>query len=507
MRIPIGYIKKVLHTIQPNVPVGGLEVSDVALLYASFHPETRALKTISVKVPPGALEGGVVKNRQALSRALKELHDAITHTQDKRISVIVSISDANVYSQTFTLPPIDEASKKEAIRLNLETISPINFSNAYVGYQHIGEEPSGESEFIASFVDKTIITSLYEALKDNFFSPIAMEQRAYSLVRLLASLETTFDKKQSYFVMHINQDGLSFSVIRNGLLYFNRFVLWSAVAKELGGERQISLQKFEEVIVQESRRVINYFSSRFSEPIKTIYMIAPGLENQVTGIIQKNLPYHAQQITLKGYAPQSSWEASMGAALRGLFPRSKDFDISVAPEDAQQVFFHSQVLSFMGLWRNIAAVVFVVVLLSLLTVFSFLSSYETKLAADLGNLVATHNVSYLKELQRESSQFNTNVQRALQARTQQTHWERPLRSIFALADANASINRFFAQSLASSVVLNGEATSEQAAVAFKNKLESLGILSQVDLPLSAITTLSEGSIGFKITFKLIEAKL
>jgi len=506
MRIPIGYIKKVLHTIQPNVPVGGLEISDTTILYASFHPETRALKTISVKVPPEALEGGVIKNRQMFDRALNELHSAITHVQDKRISVIVSISDANVYSQTFTLPPIDEASKKEAIRLNLETISPINFSNAYVGYQNIGQGSSGESEFIASFVDRTIITTLYEALKNNFFSPIAIEQRAYSLVRLLASLETTFDKKQSYFVMHINQDGLSFSVVRNGLLYFNRFVLWSVVAKEMGGERQISLKKFEEVIVQESRRVINYFSSRFSEPIKTIYMIAPGLEAQVMAIIQKNLPYQAQQMTLKGYQAQSSWAASMGAALRGLFPRSKDFDISIAPEDAQQVFFHSQILAFMRLWRNIAAVVFVVTILSLLTVFSFLSSYEEKLAGDLGNLVATHNVSYLKELQKESSQFNTNVQQALKARQQQTHWGKPLRSIFGLADANASINRFYAQSLSSPVVLNGEATSEQAAVAFKNKLESLGILSQIDLPLSAITTLSEGNIGFKITFKLLEEK-
>lgn len=502
-----GYVKKLLHAVQPHVPVGGLEISDSTLSYVSLDANAKKIKVVSVKMPAQAIQGGVMKDAAAVRRSLNELHNKITHKKENRISVIVSLSDVNVYSQTFSLPPIEESNKKEAIRLNLETISPIKFSEAYTGYQLLGKGSATEEEYLASFSDSSIINSTYQVLKDSFFSPIAIEQRAYSLARLITQLGATYDQAKSYFVLHISGDGLSFSVIRNGNLYFNRFVLWDVVLKNGAQDRQISFQEFEKVIVQESRRVINYFSSRFSDNIQSIYIVAPGLEDQVTGIVEKNLPYSAELLTIKNYEVGMEWAASLGAALRGLVPRSRDFDISVAPEDAQEVFFHSQILSFITLWRNLAAVVFFVILLSLLVTFSFLRSYETQLAGDLSRLAARHNVAYLKQLQDEAKKFNTDVEQALEAHNQQTHWENQIRKVFDSAQGLVTIVRFYAQSKTNPIILNGEAPNEQAVVAFKNNLESLKIFSNVDLPLSAITPLSDSRVSFKITFKILDSAL
>ena len=503
-------LKKIGRILSPRIEVGGLEISDGGAVYLSLAPETQKITSASVKFSEGVIVGGRVKKYAELVNSLKQLRNHITADKTRKIPVVISISDANVYTQEFMLPQLKLSTLEEAVRLNLQVISPIDFSKSYHDWQRI-ENPRGsihEIEILSSFVEKEVIGPLSQALLDSQFVPVAVEQRATSLIRIIAQLASTYNPQNSYFLLYVSSDGLGFAIIRNGCLYFNRFTNWSALVKVAAGQRQISLKEFAETIIQESHRVINFYSSHFNDMINSLYIIAPGLEAPVRQIMESNFPLRVEQFALRGYALEQSWYVSLGAALRGLVPRSIDAEISLAPEGTETQFFRSRVIAFAILWRNVLISVFTIILLASIGAYLFLNQFANTTAEDFNKMAGSYNVNYLNTLRNEANQFNHDIDRALAARRQQTRWVKIISDIQSQAGTDITISRIYVQSLDVPVILYGQATSSNAAVAFKNKLAGLSYLSSVDLPLSSLTSgVNTTQVSFTISFKVSNANL
>jgi Tfp pilus assembly PilM family ATPase len=502
LRLNLKSLKKVLRILRPRVLTGGLDISDTALFYTAVEPETGAVAQFSVALPAGVVIGGKVAEPAQLTGALKDLHHQITAADSQRLAVVVSISDANVYSQTFSLPPLKSANLEEAVDLNLRTISPVELAQTYHGYHRVGITRTGEIELLGSFVERGIVDPLYDALSEAAFIAVAVEQRALSLIRIIANHSADFDWQAAYCLLHITSDGLSFSIVRGGSLYFNRFASWSLIPGAAGDGREISMSDFRNIVVQESHRVINYYASRFGDHLTAIYVIAPGLSEAVQTIMRENFSYSVRSPALKDFVMDDTWLPSLGAALRGLESKARDIQISLAPEGAREQFFHSQTLVFIRLWRAIIASAFFVILVAFLGAFLFLSSLVTRLNDEMANLSTNFNTTYLEALRGEAAKFNTYVDRALTARGQQTRWENIIQSIFEAAGQDATVKRLSISDPTAPVLLDAEAPSESNAVAFKNKLEKLSFVGAVDLPLANLLPVSSSTIAFRITFTL-----
>ena len=448
--------------------------------------------------------GKLVKSQEFVS-ALKQLHGHITANITKKIPVVVSISDADVYSQQFVLPQLKSSSLEEAARLNLQVISPIDFSKSYSDWQKIDNPKSTvhEVEILASFIEKETIDPIYKALLDAQFVPVAIEQRAASLIRLLVQLANSYNDQQSHFLLYVSSDGLGFALIRNNYLYFNRFTSWSSILHSAAGQRQISVSEFSDTIIQESHRIMNFYSSHFNDAINSLYIIAPGLEEQVKQIIENSFPIKVEPFSLKNLVIEQQWYVALGAALRGSVPRAIDVEISLAPEGTEIQFYHSRVIAFAILWRNVLVSVLTIALVSTAGVYLLMSKFTNDAVADLNLSSGNINSAYLDSLKNEAVKFNRAIDRAMAAKQTQSSWSKVLADIYAQAGTDSSIVRIYMQSIDSPIILNGTAINSNAAIDFKNKLAALPYISSVDLPLSSLTSDgTDSGVSFTISFKV-----
>lgn len=502
-------LKKIGRILNPKVEVGGLEISDSGAVFMLIIPETKKISSTSIKFSNGVVVGGKVQNRSDFVNALKRLHSSITSVKNNKIPVVVSISDTSIYTQQFVLPNLKLATLEEAVRLNLQVISPIDFTSAYSDWQkvEVTDGSARETEILASFVEKSAIDRIYSALLESQFIAVAVEQRAASLTRVVSWLSNSYNSKDSYFLLYVSSDGLGFAIIRYGYLYFNRFTPWSALAHYSSGQKQISFKEFSETIIQESQRVINFYSSHFNSVINSIYIIAPNLEQQVKQIVESNFPFKVEPLILKDYQVDQSWLVALGAALRGIVPRSIDTEISLAPEGTETQFFRSRVLVFTVLWRNVLAAVFTIILLSTVGVYLFLGNFINRLAEDFSNVAGNYNIAYLNALKNEAINFNKSATAALTAKSQQTKWSQALLGITNQAVSGVSVDRIYVQSLDLPVVLNGRAPTSNAALDFKNKLAVLPYINGINLPLSSLVPTGISEVSFTISFKIIQSNI
>ncbi len=502
MSINLPVFKKVLRVLRPRVEVGGLEISDTTLAYLSIDPESKKIVSHSLSLPVGIVIGGKVKKKAELVKQFSKLHDKITSHTNKNISVIVSCGDANVYTQTFLLPRLKGVKMEEAVDLNMEMVSPLDMDTSYHDWQEIRNynlEPQGA--VLASFVERKVVDSFVSALDAAHFSVVAIEQKAASVARLLSSQEASYAPGEPYFTLMVNSDGLSFSIIKDNTPRFNRFASWSEVSKQEGGQSQMSFQDFRNLVVRESHRVINYYTSHFSGSLKRMYLIAPGLEEKVSAVLKENFAFQVQIPQLKTYKIQAPWLVVLGTALRGIIPRVSDEEISLAPEGTEEKFRHSQIFAFIELWRNILATVFVVILVASLGVFIFLNSYQKSIIQDLAGLSGAQNFPALTALKIEAKTFNDNVAIVLKARQQQNRWARLVNEVYGAA-SSILLDRLFIQSPSEPITINARADNEQEALAFKNRLESIQNITKVDLPLASVSPTPGDKVGFRISFQV-----
>lgn len=503
MVLSLKYFKKIARILKPRIEIGGLDINDGSISFLSLDPETKRSRQISLTLEQGIIIGGKIKEPSQFIKTLKELHSRITPNRSKKIHVVVSLSDANVYTQHFALPLLQSSSLKEAVQLNLQVLSPIDFSKAYSDWQQVPatQNVDNQVDILASFSEKEIIDSFYNALSNSQFLPVAIEQKMASLTRAITKLSAGYDPQKSHFLLYVNSDGVGFSIIKNSSLYFDRFTLWSALIKENSQSKQITLKEFGDIIVQESHQVVNYYSSRFHDAVTSLYVVAPGFEEQVKNIMVDQFSLTIEPLALKEYVLDISWLAALGASLRGLTSRSLDTDVSLAPEDTEIQFLHSQIIEFVSLWRNIILATLFIVLAASVGTYLFLNYLIGGTVKGLNISTGSYSEAHLSTLTSEANSFNQVINQALLARQKQTRWSHVLSDIVSKESTTAFIDHLYVQSPGLPVILNGRANTSNDAVDFKNRIASLSYISNVDLPLSSLI-LNGNQVSFSISFNV-----
>jgi hypothetical protein len=511
MHVNLGFLKGAGNLMKPKHEVGGLEITDTAIAFLRVNDQMRPVQQQSLRLPAGVMQEGRILRPDVFAQALKALHARIVSSAKKDVPVIVSMTDAHVYTQTFTLPKLQDTPLKEAVRLNMQTISPLEFSKVYADWQAMpSEEGARELEIVASFVEKGIVDALQAALANARFMVLAIEQKAVALTRVMAQSNAVFAHEQSHFLLQSDGDGMSFSIVRKGCLYFNRFVSWEEAVRQAapasqgaGVHRQLTYDEFKALVVREMNQLSNFYTGRVHDPVNSVCIDAPGFEDQIAAILKTMFPFRIDVADMRPFGIGRQWNIAAGSALRGIIERSKDTQISLTPEGTEEQYQHLQVISFIELWRNIVLVTLPVVLVAFVGVMMFLSSYTQGISREMARSFGdTETVRVYDAYKSEASSFNAQIARALQAQSQRMRWEPLLSELYAKTGSFVIIDRITAQSSDAPLTISARTTAENYAVEFKEALQKVQYVTDVDLSPSSMTRIDANTISFRVTFRV-----
>lgn len=482
--------------------VGGLEISDSAIKFVCF--ESQKWKMAGLRLPPGILEGGKIKNREKFVVALKNLRDhlPISVGRRERVNVIVVLNSVNVYSQVFNLPLLEGENLNQAIELNIQMISPVELSQAYSGWQLINQDQNAlYLEILSAFISREIVDEVGLALKEGGFFPVAVESRAFSLARLVREQAINYDAKNPYFILNLDNNGLDILIIRRGQLYFEYFTSWKDIQNDKG---KISFAALEAVILRNLHQIMNFYSKHWSEPVAGIFIsVAGGLSNEVKGVIESNFSLKVIELKLKnGLEITPDWFIALGAALRGLKSRRDDKEVNLLGIGVEEEFVREQVSAFLRFWRFLVPVSFGVFLVIFFLVDFYLLDMQRSLEAQSSLKLSPEQLNEISLLEREVGEFNHFVDLIKSAKEDSLYHSFILAKIVNLMEENElTLSRFYIQSFNAPVILNGSAKSEEQILNFKKALAKESEISNIDLPLTAIQSSPEG-VSFSMRFSI-----
>jgi len=504
--------KKIIKIFRSTPEIGGIEISDSAVKFSLAKNDKSVFA--SLNLAPGIVSEGKVLNKNKLKEALGELHSRITPKLKKKIYAVVNIPDDNIYAQSFNLPMAASDNLEEAVKLNLQMISPMDFSTAYSDWQKIGEIKidGGQLEILGAFVYGGIVDDIIECLKEVNFVVAAVEYAGLALSRVVAA---ALPQNPDFVLMHLGANGLNFIFIKNNNFYFSHFAPWPK-----SEERQIKMSVVEEMVVSEMQKTLNFVGSHWPEAqIKNIFFSTPVLEEKITEIISKNFGLPAQKVvlpvSLKDPAGQwsvndkqmislgSDWFSVLGSALRGLIPRSKDIIISIASAGTEEEFRQYRIINFAKMWRNAVLTSFGLILAAFVFVDIFITSVVSSLNLQLLNLANLSVSQDIIDLQKEAKDFNAKVDLALKAKQEIYNFSPVFEKLTGFAEEKSvSVDRIFIPSKNSQILFNGRANDYQSVIDFKEKLKSDPQFQEIDMPLSGVVMDSDGKSSFSITFKI-----
>ncbi|MCK9187167.1 MAG: pilus assembly protein PilM [Candidatus Colwellbacteria bacterium] len=506
MKLPakiIEPISSLLKKISPIEIAGGFVVSDSALRYMRFNENGAVAVSTSLRLPPGAVVQGIIKDVETVTAALRQIRGNVGIRSSRNAEVVLSIDSGAVYSQLFNLPQLEENALSEAAELNIQMISPINIKNAYYSYQVVGRSQDNGSvggyELLGAFINASVIDNWITAFKNAGFLPIAVEFQALSIARAASEI-AGIGKGDISLLLDVSSEGLDLIILKNGNLYFDYFYPWRLIQRE---DKSISIEKFKQVLISETSKVMNFSLSKFNGEIKSIWLSAENISDEMVNTLRAQFPsMPVSEINVGGNKLSALWLPVMGAAKRGMILRSEDDLISLGPLSVIEEYAENQIISMIKIWRN----VFVITLCFFLFVFSLSNLFLRRVRLSTGQqslrTLSAEESRELGELRGKADEFNKLVSFVGEASRQENRVYPFVSKVINLA-SNIEITRLSAQNFSQPIVLNGNAPSADAVIQFQKRLSDLPNITDLQLPLSSLSTAPNGRTAFVMSFRIM----
>lgn len=319
-----------------------------------------------------------------------------------------------------------------------------------------------------------------------------------SLVRGLNAFGK-FDEKKIYAVLVLSNEGMDLILIKNGGLYFDYFYSWQSIQ---GDKKDIPFTLVESAVAAEMEKVINFSSFRFGGKIDQVYLLAPGLAEEVKAFLaEKFSEVGIRELFSEKESIYPAGAEAFGAALRGEIPRSRDENITIGPVSVAEEYFSNQLLSLVGFWRNAIAVVLLFFSLVSLTGRIFLNRVAAGLQAP--PQISVSSAEELNALEKQAVQFNRAVGIISQSRGEKNKISPIISLVENSAGSNAvRISRFSFQEESGTFSVNGSASSPKEIFDFKKSLEKNASVSDIVLPLPSAPSGPENRSSFGLSFKI-----
>lgn len=496
----ISVFRKGMHffeRLSSRPDVGGIYVSSLGIQYVSIS--SGAPRMFSLRFPPGVIRNGRIEDAEQFKNVLTSLHEAIVPGKPSEIvQSVVVLPSLLVYTQSFSIPNVEEDKLQESASLNLQTISPLPAQTSRMGWQILEKLPD-RYDLLGAFVESDIVDAYESVFMRSNFRPLAFEFPSLSISRLLEKSGGTKGKNE--LLLQISSDGVNLSIVRKNKVYFDYFRSWMSVKSEDG---QISKEQFDQVIVDEIHKVINFSIGKFKENVDSLLLVAPGFEDVVREVIRANFEIPVETLTLSFGGISPIWYVPLGAGMRDMFKLGeRDEYINLGKETSEDLFFKEHLIGFVRLWRNILGIVLGFFLIMFLSASVFLSSQKKSLEESVIVSKSHINDAEFSDFSERAERFNTLVGAIGGSSNNAGEWKKFFENIRSIAEnEDIFIERIETASLSSSMNMFAVAPDNASVIAFKNALIDSGIFDSVSVPLLNIKEREDGSVGFSVDLTL-----
>jgi len=475
----LGIFSTVKDFLTSPLRLGAIEISPTSLKYLLIRGNT--IVQASLRLPPGVLERGVIKNRPVFVAALKNLHAQITQKQST-INVILAIPSSLVFAQMFTVPIVAKENLDESIKLNLQMTSPNKIEESYYDYQEIKiNKDLGHLDLLGAFTATEPINEYQKALEEANFVPVAVEFPGMSLARLIRQRWGGIDLDQRYLLLYLSAEGVLLGIIKNGNLAFNHYTPWqdSTAANPAAA---LDFTEAKDVIKREIQRVLNFYLSRTGKSIEEIILVSPVFNYEIVKMATEDLKLKIRNLSIAELPKlQPSWFPALGAALRGLTSRGKDVDISLAAASSQTEFYQERALNFVALWRNILISTFVIIIGAFVTVDSIFVQQQKQAEDLIANSRDLSINNEEKDVQKKIADFNAQLEKVSLAAANESTWSPTLILLNKLAGPEFTINSLqIASKSKLEATMAGQAISSASAFALEARMNANSYIGTVD---------------------------
>src|SRR3989344_1765826 len=354
----------ILKVFTRDEPIAGLEISDTHIRVALLEfkeikkgkeREKKLEITILAEKPlkEGIVSEGEIKKKEEFIAVMNDLLKGI---KSKIRYSIISISPNKIYSKLYSFPKTVTGEKlEEAMKLAIGFQLPMKLEDVYLDWEKASGDSQKNEIFLAT-ASKKVIDNYIDALKTAGLNLVAIEFFPMSVNRAAVI------SSGPVMAIILNNEGAEVSIIENKIIQFDRFL----------PSAQFSSQNS---FLCETRKIIDFFESGKKKKISEILLIGENREN-----IKNQLTDFFKEITISNALGQeiflssaeikkdngNKWLVALGAALRGVLPRSEDELISLMPIGTEEAYDNQKAIIFSEFISNISvalSIFFVVIFL------------------------------------------------------------------------------------------------------------------------------------------------
>lgn len=493
------YSQKILAWLHVRTTFAGLEISDQVLRLVYFDGSIWQL--YAARLEPDVLEGGKIKDKEKFLASLQALKASskIGKDSNRKISVVVSISSANIYSQVIALPNLTGDNLAKAVDLNLRMASPEELAKMYSSWQVVGKnETNSNLEILSSVVDKELVDNVVEVLLEAGFLAVIVEPRPLALTRILQEKGSGIDAKKAYLLVSVDNAGMDFLVIRNNKPYFEYTNRWQGIVDKNG---EIALEKFENELTASLRQILTYYGQHWSDPIAAVIISAVTLRDDIERIVAATASLPTARLTLEMGQPISSeWMVGIGCNLRGIKGEGETAEINLLGAEWENRVFKEQILRFFQFWRVLVPIAFAVLVVMFALADGFVTTVRTSFEGSSGLGPAVVQQQTITQLQASSTAFNNEVALIRNVEALPHPAQAALSNLQAIANPiGVVISHFVFNGAGVQSTITGTASSEDRVIAFKQALTGDSHISALNLPITGVQN-NGGVYSFNVTF-------
>lgn len=423
---------------------------------------------IEEPLPPQTVVGGAILDQEKFSSSLKNL---VKKAPLKLHYVIVSLPADTVYSKIFSLPDSIRGTKlEEAMNLTIGFQLPVKLENVYLDWEKINDV--NQNKIFLAAAPKSIIDTYVKMLHDIGLSPIAIEFHPLSFLRTIDIQETN-----SVLLKSSSEISAAVFIVKNRNLIFSRVLPEKFVGKAKLGE--------------EVAKIVNFYEAE---------------KEKISAVLDLN-----DCKILKTYAadnaevPPGKWMISLGAAVRGLIPRSEDDLVSLMPIGTQQAYGYLKAMVFSEFLVSVTAGVAIFFVAAFAGVWLFMNGILQKTARDFNALQASISIPQdAITLESRAAEINSLLGTMGEIVKRTPKWSVIFDEFRQRLTPGIATFGFNVSSADGSFQMTGTSQTREQLASFKKSMESSEIFSQIKLNISDIA--AKTNVAFSMYFGLKDPK-
>ncbi len=453
-------------------PVAGLEISEERLRLVLLETD---YKTGEIKIgalaeeplPKGALENGIVKNKEVLVLSLKK----ISGKSGGDIKYfIASIPSGQIYYKMFPFPKTVSGEKlEEAMRLTVGFQLPFKLEDVYLDWEkpRNGKDDDNINEISLAAVRKTVVDDYLDCFSKSGINVVALEFHPLSAMRVVSSDD------EPYLAHRKNSSDSLIFIFKNKILRFVR-----SLPKEHVNDDSLPA---------EVKKVENFYATK-------------------NGGVKKILSFGELKIDPKFLkAPEiknneSDWLTAVGAALRAVLPRKEDKLISLMPLGTEKAYEYERAVSFSSFITNMTIGISIFFAGSFLASLALMMTIQDNFSKQISSLSALPVSADLVSMEAKAGKWNALVGETTPLVSAIPKWSAFFEEFLAVVPKDIIISGVSSPSPESRVSINGIAQNRVALNNFRKTLQGWTKVASVEFPATNLE--QRENIPFQASFAL-----